>query len=131
MKRVLAIGALLLALTGCGTVENFTGRSHGYARPYGGTQIAVDRFSTPDDAELATKLPLWAADLPLSFVGDTLTLPITLTLIAWRACNLALFYDNTPPPSIVGRGDGFSSSKVGINEYYFPQNAEHSTQPAP
>ncbi|MBN9120822.1 MAG: hypothetical protein J0I06_17010 [Planctomycetes bacterium] len=101
MKRVLAIGSLLSALVGCGTAANFARESPSHATPYGGVQIAVDRFEAPPGipGALIYSDSARAADVVFSAVGDTLTLPIAVALVAWRACDLALHYDNTPPRS--------------------------------
>lgn len=107
MKRVVAIGVLLLALTGCGTVKNFSRESQSVPVPYGGVKIAVTQFNE-DPIAVALMWPFWATDVVLSAAGDTLTLPIAVTMVAWRACDLALHYDNTPPRSIAGHGAGFS-----------------------
>lgn len=101
MKRVLAIGSLLLALTGCGTVANFSRESRALPTPYGGVEIAVEEFKK------APRIPntllfsdyAYAPNVVFSAIGDTLTLPITVACITWRFCDLALHYDNTPPPS--------------------------------
>jgi uncharacterized protein YceK len=79
MGRVFAIGVLLLALTGCGTAQNFTEGYERKTRPYGGARIAAARFND-DPLAIALMSPLWTADLGLSVVGDTLTLPVTVPL---------------------------------------------------
>ena len=134
MKRVLAIGALLLALTGCGTVQNFQRESPARPTPYGGVDIAADRYKTHPEipGALIYSDAACAADVALSAVGDTLTLPITLTLEAWHIGSvlwyLAFEYDNTPPPSNPWHEFWFGNA---INDYYFPQNAEQTAPPAP
>lgn len=79
MKRVLAIGVLLLSLTGCGTVQNFTEGYERKTRPYGGVKIAASGFAD-DPVAVALKFPFMTADVVLSAVGDTLTLPVTVPL---------------------------------------------------
>ena len=112
MTRVLAIGALACALTGCGTMGNFQRESLTQATPYGGVRIAADGF-TPDAADfVAIDYPrvLCAADVALSAVGDTLTLPVTLSLTAWRVGTRVwalAHYDNTPPANNAWREFGF------------------------
>jgi uncharacterized protein YceK len=130
MKRVLAIGALLIALTGCGTVQNFQRESPSKPTPYGGVEIAVDRFSPSSQGHgiwLMAAWPAVVADVGLSAVGDTLTLPITVTLVVWRVVNIALFYDNTSPPSNPWRGFWFNETGTASGAH----EAEHSTQPSP
>ena len=86
MKRVLAIGALACALTGCGTVQNFSSPSRPGPTVYGGVEIAAERFtpgSQNDGFALAFMWPAYVADVGASAVGDTLTLPITVALALW------------------------------------------------
>lgn len=86
MKRVLAIGALLCALTGCGTVSNFQRDRITDATPYGGVKIAASGFNPSESDYVAIDLPpaLCATDVALSAIGDTVTLPVTISLTAWR-----------------------------------------------
>lgn len=70
--------ALALLSAGCSTVENFTDGWQGRTEPYGGVRLAKDRFG--DDNGLAMCWPFYFADLGLSAVADTITLPI-----AWAA----------------------------------------------
>ena len=86
MKRVLAIGMLLLALTGCGTVQNFTDGWERKTRPYGGVKIAAAQFSG-DLVAIAMMWPFYAADVVFSAVGDTATLPVTVPLAVANAIN--------------------------------------------
>ncbi len=83
MRRVLAIGALVSALTGCGTVENFKRGGVGEATPYGGVEIAAEPFHPPPGVmncgfPALYGYPFFAGDVVLSAVGDTLTLPVIL-----------------------------------------------------
>ena len=100
MRRVLAIGALALALTGCGTAQNFRRESPLDAEPYGGVKIASERLG--DEVVAASETwPLRAADVALSAAGDTVTLPVTASLKTWRIGQrlvyVCCFYDNAPP----------------------------------
>ena len=100
MKRVLAIGVLLLALTGCGTVENFNRGGISEATPYGGVEVAVVPFK-PGLKNCGfppvVGLPFYTGDVVLSAIGDTVTLPV----FAWRAgrqwWDLAFHYDEPLP----------------------------------
>lgn len=99
MKRVFAIGALVCALTGCGTVWNFTEGYKGETKPYGGVKIAATNFSD-DLVAVAMMWPVYAADVASSAVADTVTLPVTLSLVAWRQATgwyELLFHYNEPP----------------------------------
>jgi uncharacterized protein YceK len=81
--------ALSFALTGCGTSLNLDGDS----RPYGGVCMDAQKVrqglvqaADPSKAEERDRSPVWnlalsacaCVDLPLSVVGDTLTLPVTI-----------------------------------------------------
>ncbi len=58
-----------VALCGCGTMDNMRG-VHGESRVYGGLR--------QDVKEVARGNPAAALDMPLSAVGDTVTLPVTV-----------------------------------------------------
>lgn len=98
MKRVFAIGALVCALSGCGTVQNFErGGAVSNAVPYGGVEIAAERQKAGPHGGDFTQFDsqqewITAADVAGSVIGDTLTLPLT---IAFQVAH-------------------------DINEYYFP-----------
>ena len=102
MKRVLAIGALLLALTGCGTVKNLAHDSRTGPAVYGGVEIAADRFTPGSQNEgfaLAFMWPAYAADVGLSAVGDTLTLPLALAIQITNDINAYYFPPERSPES--------------------------------
>jgi uncharacterized protein YceK len=109
MRRLVVGAFLAFALTGCGTARNFTEGWQGRTEPYGGVRIALDGPDTPGDRIGAAFFP---TDVPLSAVGDTLTLPITLSVAVAR--KIKAYYnppvspeppapptpsDNTPPTS--------------------------------
>jgi uncharacterized protein YceK len=92
---------LALCLTGCGTVSNFvftppaSGEPMGYD-VYGGVQedvVCIERSAAAvREAKTAgqglrecSDLILWAVDLPLSAIGDTVTLPLTVRATIARA----------------------------------------------
>ncbi|MBX9584714.1 MAG: YceK/YidQ family lipoprotein [Gemmataceae bacterium] len=92
------LAAVLLVglIAGCGTLKNHTDGWKGRTVPYGGVRIAADEFVNLYDVEGANALvlwPLWAADIGLSAVGDTLTLPL-----AWAALAGHGFRDAFLPP---------------------------------
>jgi len=104
--RLAAITAALIAccLTGCGTIQNFTPeaqntlastnylaqepRMHQYD-VYGGVQNDAERwkwlFSGPQGMAWPVLCPFLAADFAFSFIGDTLTLPVTISVNLYRS----------------------------------------------
>lgn len=83
MARAAVWAMMMMALGGCGTVRNL----HEQKEPYGGVKIDNEvgvkyRERRPADDEYdIVNAARWAAtvvDLPLSVVGDTLTLPYVL-----------------------------------------------------
>ncbi len=76
MTRAILLGVVAFAFTGCGTVENFTRQEDAGTRPlevYGGVSRSVEAVKSNNDAALR------ASDVAFSAIGDTLTLPITLS----------------------------------------------------
>lgn len=83
-----ALATLLLCVTtGCGTVHNLSGK----ATPYGGVATSVEHTShlTNPPSQFHGWFPgmtvlrigatcCWIVDIPLSAIGDTVTLPATL-----------------------------------------------------
>jgi hypothetical protein len=127
MTRVLAIGPLLFALTGCGTGQNLKCGVFAGATPYGGVEIAVDRYkSTPhngDFTRLDVPQALRAADVALSAVGDTLTLPITGSVAVWRAGQaLRTFYHAE---------DNSATVPNAWREFWFNDQPSRPAPPAP
>lgn len=101
MRRVLAFGALACALTGCGTVNNFHG-SWQNSRPYGGVDLALDDIEQSKQGTVVLPWLVWpmiVSNVPLSAVGDTVTLPVTLTAEAVRAIN-AYYFPPEPQPNL-------------------------------
>lgn len=117
-RQLLLLCSLLpLAAGGCSTAMNVSGSYFALGptdespkpRPkqvYGGTRLAARmgrdylNYTSLDGAELFAVpygLGIWAIDLPLSLVGDTLTLPVTV------------------PAEI----------NYGINAYYFPEETHN------
>jgi uncharacterized protein YceK len=85
MRRPLLVpllGSLLLAGSGCGTVLNFfNGESAGPKRIYGGVQMDCQMAAEQLKDHRVDGPPLVLLtlfDLPLSVLGDTLTLPLVL-----------------------------------------------------
>jgi len=94
MTRALACGIVALALTGCGTVGNL--REPRDAQVYGGVGIAVEDFRTGREGQTLLPWIVWplrALDVPLSAIGDTLTLPVA------AAAQLNRMSDSEPPVS--------------------------------
>jgi uncharacterized protein YceK len=72
MTRLVLLAMLTLALTGCGTVANL--HSSGDREMYGGVRHAVGDINV---AAPWVAWPAMVANVPLSAVGDTVTLPVT------------------------------------------------------
>lgn len=85
MRRISVFSGLALALCGCGTVQNFSRESKTDPTVYGGVSIATARFNPDvekdDWSDQPLMLPVYAADVVLSAIGDTLTLPATVGLL--------------------------------------------------
>jgi uncharacterized protein YceK len=103
MRRVLAIGALVSALTGCGTVSNLRRGPVTDATPYGGVEIAVEQCrpkrQSGDFIRVDFPAPLDVMDVALSAVGDTITLPVTLVAAVGRSINAYYFPPDEPKPN--------------------------------
>lgn len=76
---------LILGMCGCGTCFNFFSQGPDHERIYGGVQIdasfAVMHVDIDNGHIPPFPLPqtvLGIIDMPFSFIGDTLTLPITI-----------------------------------------------------
>jgi uncharacterized protein YceK len=79
VTRTFTLGLLALALTGCGTVGNL--REPRDAQVYGGVGIAIDDFRTSHEGRTVLPWLVWplrALDVPLSAIGDTVTLPVAV-----------------------------------------------------
>jgi uncharacterized protein YceK len=99
MKRASLAAALtlvILILGGCGTIANFGGKGWENTRIYGGVLtdvksaenwIAYRPISKESeiqrDVGTVVGTGLIALDVPLSAIGDTLTLPITIPAAIW------------------------------------------------
>lgn len=78
--RIWAAAAVAPVLGGCGTMSNLTDQAPA-VRAYGGVQrdwMVLKMAQEDDSGILWGAIPSLAIDLPLSVVGDTLTLPYTL-----------------------------------------------------
>jgi uncharacterized protein YceK len=81
-RTILFVALATISLAGCGTVRNF---ATGDPEIYGGVQKDVQFIQTPQTAKGVCVNPmtlafLAPADLCLSFVADTLTLPIAVCM---------------------------------------------------
>jgi uncharacterized protein YceK len=82
---VLAASALLVG--GCGTFTNLT--DDGGTRIYGGVTRDVDQVldsytASNNSAIYFAGLLVWCADVPLSALGDTVTLPYVVPVAMWN-----------------------------------------------
>ena len=88
--RVVALAATIIAMTGCGTVANtiWLSPEEGGQRVYGGVRAdwesLQDAASTPAGNRQSGILKS-ALDLPLSTIGDTVTLPFTIPCAILRS----------------------------------------------
>lgn len=128
MKRVCAVG-VLLAFTGCGTVKNLTDGHDGQMQPYGGVKIAAAPLNLRHKGEWMGPPILWQfnlVDVAASAVGDTLALPVTMPLAAWRVGSrlwyLANYNNPNPPPD-----EQKAWPKVGLNDQPAPAELPRGT----
>jgi uncharacterized protein YceK len=122
MRRASLTAVLLLAAvapSGCGTIANLsTGAENGWknAQIYGGVRRDVksanewfaDSWTPANDSDVMQDIGavvgvgLVGLDLPLSAIGDTLTLPLTIPASIWGSSTPAPTVsrkNNTPPPA--------------------------------
>ncbi len=97
MRRFVAVAMLASALTGCGTNLNFClPKDHSGEMPsgpprlevYGGVSTSVEmaqKCSQENGVRAKLVAAFVLADVPLSAIGDTLTLPITVSVTIARA----------------------------------------------
>jgi uncharacterized protein YceK len=81
LSAVMAASICLALLPGCGTAQNMTQSFE----VYGGVKRSVAKLKEkPEETEEVQPkrypIPVYAADVGLSAIGDTLTLPITLPI---------------------------------------------------
>lgn len=81
--RAICVALLLcsLPIAGCGTVANLA-NSHpetGGTTPFGGLRHDVWCIKKSEQCSQAARQLFWAADLPLSAIGDVVTWPYTAT----------------------------------------------------
>ena len=101
LALVLLPGVLILAGSGCGTACNFfNGESKGPVHVYGGVQadcqaVAEQFRDHPGQGTPFPEVLCALLDLPLSLLGDTLTLPLVLSD---RLHDLTADRPPAPPP---------------------------------
>lgn len=78
MTTYLSMVALATCTLGCGTALNFEKGGLENPKIYGGVAASMEMAKTSAESS-PIRSAAFIADVPLSFVGDTLTLPITLT----------------------------------------------------
>jgi uncharacterized protein YceK len=105
MRRI-AAALTLTGIVGCGTVENFVTGPDGRTTPYGGVRIAADKCNPASgryyDVAFALGWPFYVTDVPLSAIGDTLTLPLTLAAALGHAINDSIKDYYFPPDRPTG-----------------------------
>jgi uncharacterized protein YceK len=113
-SRTAALGTAVLLLCGCGTIANLeTGARQGWKNTviYGGVRRDVqsagkwidhswtwgDNLDVIQDIGTVVGVGLVGIDIPLSAVGDTLTLPVTVPIALWsNSVNRTSYRRNTP-----------------------------------
>jgi uncharacterized protein YceK len=119
-SRAAALGIAVLFLSGCGTVANLeTGARQGWrnALIYGGVRRDVqsagkwidhswtwgDNLDVVQDIGTVVGVGLVGVDIPLSAIGDTLTLPVTVPIALWNNSVNRTSYSrktSTTPPTV-------------------------------
>jgi uncharacterized protein YceK len=103
VRRALLPGLLAVVLAGCGTTANLHLPEDVFVSGpprmgvYGGVSNSVAAAKTGasrDGLRPKCLAALAALDVPLSAIGDTLTLPLTATVTAWR-----LYEESRPKPT--------------------------------
>jgi uncharacterized protein YceK len=115
-SRAAALGVAVLFLCGCGTIANLeTGARQGWKNAviYGGVRRDVqsagkwidhswtwgDNLEVVQDIGTVVGVGLVGIDIPLSAIGDTLTLPVTVPIALWsNSVNRTSFSRKTPAP---------------------------------
>src|SRR4051812_26255035 len=106
LMPVLALGATALVMSGCGTIANtvWLFPEEGGQRVYGGVrgdwEIAREAATNRSESGPNTLLWLPIADMPLSAVGDTVTLPVTVPLALWHSVRPATYARPYSSPSV-------------------------------
>jgi uncharacterized protein YceK len=87
------VAGTTLLMNGCGTTANvlWFNRDEGGMRVYGGVRaewtVAQESLAAASDPSASSPGPVWLliADMPLSAVADTVTLPLTVPVSLWWA----------------------------------------------
>lgn len=97
-----AVGMFAAILTGCGTMASLGGSE--FPKIYGGVQFDTEMMQTIKSGEkdIVKSLSLvYAADVPFSFMADTVALPITVTaaIVSSLIDAPAADTEKQPPPN--------------------------------
>jgi uncharacterized protein YceK len=112
MIRTARAAVLVLAafLSGCGTLANLSGQGWERTRIYGG--VLGDVKSAGDwidnnpisaqtdilkDVGTVVGVALVGLDVPLSAIGDTVTLPVTIPVTIWKSTRASSSVSQKPP----------------------------------
>lgn len=76
--RTNLIVVLSVCTCGCGTYRNLKSTSRANMTAYGGVRADIEALNSPPSELTMIVKPFAVIDLPLSLVGDTLTLPLTI-----------------------------------------------------
>lgn len=96
--HVVAVVTAIMTLSGCGTAANlcWLPREEGGKQAYGGVKYDIDMANDKHKAALKTpptrnfesidgnQCLLFMLDTPISFIGDTITLPVILLFELWQ-----------------------------------------------
>jgi uncharacterized protein YceK len=125
-SRAAALGVAVLFVCGCGTIANLeTGPRQGWNNVliYGGVRRDVqsagkwidhswtwgDNLDVIQDLGTVVGVGLVGIDVPLSAIGDTLTLPVTVPLALWNNSVNRTSYGrktSTNPPATAAPANG-------------------------
>jgi uncharacterized protein YceK len=96
-RTALALAFVTASLHGCGTMSNFSSKQPDRTQIYGGVladlksmevwanhQVPAEDTGILHDVGYGVGLGLMGLDVPLSAIGDTLTLPITIPMVLLR-----------------------------------------------
>ena len=84
---ILAVVVWFLPISGCATYRSIDSATFGTPKVYSGTRLDIAGLGWSGERHrFLVEPPIWPGlDLPLSFVGDTILLPLALPAAAYEA----------------------------------------------